>query len=55
MGRWATRETRIKRESIVKAKHEEGWGIQLIADYMGVNREIVRGILVKLRKQGELV
>ena len=55
MGRWATREVRIKRECIVKEKYKEGWGIQLMADYMGVNREIVRGIVEKFRKKGVLV
>ena len=55
MGRWASKDVREKRERIVEAKYKEGWGIQLIADYMGVKRDIVRGIVEKFRKKGVLV
>jgi len=55
MARWASKDVRLQRERIVKAKYKEGWGIQLIADYMGVKRDIVRGIVERLRKRGVLV
>lgn len=54
MARWASKEVRLKRECIVERKYKEGWGIQSIADYIGVNRGIVAGIVAKFKKNGVL-